>query len=451
MRNFHLATALLPDGWASDVLVRCDDAGRILSATPGVPCPSDADHLAGAAIPGMPNLHSHAHQRAIAGLTERAGPGEDSFWTWRNAMYRLVARMDPDAFQAVATQLYVELLLSGYTHVAEFHYLHHAPDGRPYADPAEMSRRCVAAAADAGIGLTLLPVLYCAGGFGGMPPSEGQRRFIHTPDSFLSLMARLPPPGLMLGYGVAPHSLRAVPPGALAALLAAAPSGPVHIHVAEQRAEVRNCLAHTGQRPVAWLLDHAAVDGRWCIVHATHMAPMETAALAATGAVAGLCPTTEANLGDGIPPAAAYQAAGGRFGVGSDSNAAVDPFEELRWLEYGQRLALNRRTVLAGGPGRSTGRTLWDAAARGGTAACGYGGGRIAPGARCDLVVLDADHPRLAGRTGDVLLDGAVFGGNANLVRHVAAGGACVVRDGRHPLQDRAAARFRSVVAALAV
>ncbi len=454
MRNFHLPTALLPDGWASDVLLSCDGAGRILLVAPGTPCPPEADRLAGAAIPGMPNLHSHAHQRAIAGLTERAGPGlgqagEDSFWTWRDAMYRLVAHLDPDAFQAVATQLYVEMLRAGYTHVAEFHYLHHAPDGRPYADPAELSRRCIAAAAAAGIGLTLLPVLYCASGFGGAPPTEAQRRFTHTPDGFLSLLLRLPPPGPMLGFGVAPHSLRAVPPDALAALLAAAPDGPVHIHVAEQPAEVGDCLAHTGQRPVAWLLDHAPVDARWCIVHATHMDPAETAALAATGAIAGLCPTTEANLGDGIPPAAAFQSASGRFGIGSDSNVAVDPFEELRWLEYAQRLVLNRRTVLAGGPGRHTGRALWDGAARAGAAACGHAGGMIAPGARCDLVLLDMDHPRLVGRVGDGLLDSAVFSAGSAAVRHVVAGGVCVVRDGRHLLQEVAATRFKAAIATL--
>ena len=450
MPAFHLPTALLPDGWASDVLLSCDESGRILLAAPATPCPPGADRLAGAAVPGMVNLHSHAHQRAIAGLTERAGGGEDSFWTWRDAMYRLVARLDPDAFQAVATQLYVEMLRAGYTHVAEFHYLHHAPDGYPYADPAELSRRCIAAAAEAGIGLTLLPVLYCAGGFGGVPPAEGQRRFLNTPDSFLNLIGRLPPCGPMLGFGVAPHSLRAVPPDALAALLAAVPSGPVHIHVAEQPAEVRDCLAHTGQRPVAWLLDHAAVDARWCVIHATHMDPVETAGLAVTGAVAGLCPTTEANLGDGIPPLAAYQAAGGRFGIGSDSQVSVDPFEELRWMEYAQRLVGNSRTVLAGGPGQSTGRTLWDRATRAGAAACGYAGGTITPGARCDLVVLDTDHPRLAGRGGDALLDSAVFGGGSPVVRHVVAGGRCVVRDGRHPLQDAAAARFHKAVAGLA-
>ena len=449
MRQFHLPTALLPKGWAADVLVSCDDTGRILSVTSGVPCPPGADRLAGAALPGMPNLHSHAHQRAIAGLTERAGPGEDSFWTWRDAMYAMVARMDPDAFQAVATQLYIEMLRAGYTHVAEFHYLHHAPDGRPYADPAELSHRCLAAAADAGIGLTLLPVLYCAGGFGNAALAEGQRRFAATPDFVLSLLQRLPPPGPMLGYGVAPHSLRAVPPDALAALLAGASAGPLHIHVAEQVAEVQDCVAHTGQRPVAWLLDHAAVDARWCVVHATHMDAAETTALAATGAVAGLCPTTEANLGDGIPPLPAFLGAGGRFGVGSDSNVSVDPFEELRWLEYAQRLTRQRRTILAGGPGRSTGRALWEGAACAGVAACGHAGGGIAPGARCDLVVLDTDHARLAGRTGDALVDSAVFGSGA-MVRHVVAGGACVVRDGRHPLQDVAAARFKAALSTLA-
>lgn len=450
MRNFHLPTALLPDGWAADVLVSCDGAGTIATVTPNTPCPPDADRLPGAAIPGMPNLHSHAHQRAIAGLTERAGSGEDSFWTWRDAMYGLVAHLGPDAFQAIATQLYVEMLRAGYTHVAEFHYLHHAPDGRPYADPAEMSHRVIAAAQAAGIGLTLLPVLYAASGFGGAPTTEAQRRFRTTPDWVLSLLQRLPPAGAMLGYGVAPHSLRATPPDALAALLAGAPTGPVHIHVAEQPAEVSDCLAHTGQRPVAWLLDHAPVGPRWCLVHATHMDPAETAALAATGATVGLCPTTEANLGDGIPPLAAFQMAGGRFGIGSDSNVSISPFEELRWVEYAQRLTLGRRNALSGGPGRHTGRTLWDTAARDGAAACGYTGGQIAPGARCDMVVLDTTHPLLHARPGDMLLDSAIFSGNATLVRHVVAGGTCIVHDGRHPLQDEAAAQFKRAVSSLA-
>lgn len=442
MRNFHLPVALLPDGWAANVLVSCAD-GRIARVEADAPCPADADRLDGAAIPGLANLHSHAHQRAMAGLAERSGPGADSFWTWRDAMYALVARLDPDRFEAVATQLFIEMLRAGYTHVAEFHYLHHDPAGRPYADPAEMSFRVIAAAAAAGIGLTLLPALYASRGFGGGPPDAAQRRFACGLDQFLGLRARLPDaPGV--AYGIAPHSLRAVPPDALAALVAATPSGPIHIHAAEQEREVADCLAYTGQRPVRWLLDHMPVDERWCVIHATHIDAGEVASLAASGAVAGLCPATEANLGDGVFAAEAFLQAGGRFGVGSDSQVAVNPWEELRLLEYGQRLTLRRRTVLAGGPDRSTGRTLLDHAARHGAAACGHGGGRIAPGMRADIVVLDKAHPTLAGREGDALLDAAVFAGGVP-VRHVVSGGRCVVRDGAHPLAEAALRRFAAV------
>ncbi|MBN8888790.1 MAG: formimidoylglutamate deiminase, partial [Rhodospirillales bacterium] len=389
------------------------------------------------------------------------GAAGDSFWSWREAMYRAVAALDPPLFEAVAAQLYVEMLKSGFTTVAEFHYLHHAPDGRPYADPAEMSLRVLAAAATAGIGLTLLPVLYAAGGFGGAPAGPGQRRFVHDIDGFLRLLARLraltqpaggQPDGALPGVvlGVAPHSLRAVPPEALAALLAAAPDGPVHIHVAEQPREVADCLAQTGQRPVEWLLAHARPDARWCLVHATHMTGAETAALAASGAVAGLCPTTEANLGDGIFPAEAFLAAGGRFGIGSDSHISVSPVEELRWLEYAQRLATGRRAVLAGGPGRSTGRALFDAALAGGTAASGHGPAGLVAGGRADIVVLDTSHPLLLARDGDALLDSWIFAGNAPLVRHVVAAGRHVVADFRHAAEAAVARRFAAAMTTLA-
>ena len=434
MRNFHFATALLPDGWAEDIVIACED-GMIADMSVGLPCPPFTDRLAGVAIPGIANLHSHAHQRAIAGLAERSGPGGDSFWTWREAMYRAVQAITPDDLQDIATFAFVEMLQGGYTHVAEFHYLHHAPDGTPYADPAELSRRIVAAAEAAGIGLTLLPTLYAASGFGGAPPSESQRRFACSLDQFAAIRASLP------GAGVAAHSLRAAPPEALAALLAMAPDGPVHIHVAEQAREVEECLAHTGQRPVAWLLDHAAVGRRWCLVHATHADPAEVAAVAASGAVVGLCPATEADLGDGVFPAASFQGAGGRFGVGSDSQVCASPLEELRLLEWGQRLTAGQRTVLAGGPGRSNGRALIEAAAVGGAAACGIEGGAIAVGKRADVVVLDSMYG------GDAALDAAVFAPRGNPVRHVVAGGECVVRDGAHRLQSIARERFRRVMA----
>jgi formimidoylglutamate deiminase len=442
MRNFHFSSALLPEGWADDVVVAVDDHGVIAGIGVGEPCPPFTDRLAGMAIPGVPNLHSHAHQRAMAGLTERSGPanGTDSFWTWRQTMYRLAQAISPDDLQAIATHAYIEMLQAGYTHVAEFHYLHHAPDGRPYANPAEMSARLVAAARDTGIGLTLLPVFYNTSGFDGAVCTEGQRRFACDVDGFAAIRAAIPP-GVVAG--IAPHSIRAVTADALAAVLAACPAGPVHIHVAEQRLEVEECLARRAARPVQWLLDHVDVDGRWCLVHATHVDAAEVAAMAARGATVGLCPTTEADLGDGIFPVEAFVAAGGRYGVGSDSQVSASPFEEMRLLEWGQRLASGRRTVLAGGPERSTGRTLVDAALAGGGAACGVAVGQIEVGMRADISVLGAGFP------GDVGLDKAIFAPRSNPVRHVVAGGECVVRDGQHRLQTIAAARFDSVVATL--
>ena len=462
MRHFHFTTALLPEGWADDVVIAVED-GVIADMSVGGPCPPFTDRLAGAAIPGIPNLHSHAHQRAAAGLTERSGDqssgqpsgqpsgqssgGADSFWTWRQTMYRAAAAITPDDLEAIARHAFIEMLQGGYTHVAEFHYLHHGPDGRPYADPAEMSRRILAAAEAAGIGVTLLPVLYAAGGFGGEAVEAGQRRFACDGDGFAALLAALPTPQAGNVHGIAPHSLRAVPADVMAAALAAAhaafPGGPVHIHVAEQLREVEECVASRGQRPVAWLLDHAAVDDRWCLVHATHVDAAEVAGLAASGAVVGLCPTTEADLGDGTFPAEAYAAAGGRFGVGSDSQVAASWADELRLLEWGQRLATHRRAVLAGGPGRSTGRALIETAARAGAQACRIKAGEIEIGARADVTVLDPVRP------GDAAIDTAIFAPRRP-VRHVVVRGECVVRDGQHRLGAVAAEAFRRVVDRLA-
>lgn len=450
MRKLFFPRALLPEGWATDVTVEVDAAGLIASVATGTPCPAGADRLDGAALPGMPNLHSHAHQRAIAGLGERSGRGaSDSFWSWRDAMYTAVGRMDPDDFQAVATQLYVEMLKAGYTRVGEFHYLHHSPDGSPYADPAEMSHRAVAAARAAGLGITLLPVLYATAGFDQAPLTDGQKRFGHDGEAFLRLMERLDSAYGDAGdvdLGIAPHSLRAVPPALLAEVLAARPDGPIHIHIAEQTAEVDECLRVTGRRPVRWLLENAAPDERWCLIHATHVDHDEVVDMAAARLIVGLCPTTEANLGDGLFPAADFLAAGGRFGIGSDSHISVSPVEELRWLEYGQRLFTRRRTVLAGGPERPTGARLLRDSLAGGAQAMGADIGAIASGARADVVVLDDSHPLLAARGDDALLDSWVFAGNANTVRHVIVGGRTVVRDGRHPLEDDSAARFTRVL-----
>jgi formimidoylglutamate deiminase len=448
--------ALLPAGWAEGVRLTADAAGTLVRVEAGAEPDSAAERIEGVALPGMPNLHSHAFQRALAGLTERQGGGtEDSFWSWRSAMYGFLGRLTPDDVEAIAGQLYVEMLRAGYTSVAEFHYLHRAADGGRYDDPAEMSRRVLAAADASGIALTLLPVVYMTGDFGGAPPGEGQRRFLLDPDGLSDLLERLAPEldgGRRLG--VALHSLRAVPPDAipdaLAALERVSPGGPVHVHVAEQRREVEACLAWSGTRPVEWLLEHAPVDARWCLVHATHVTPSEVRRLAASGAVAGLCPTTEANLGDGIFPLRDYLASEGAIGIGSDSHVSVSPVEELRWLEYGQRLVGGARNVASGFPHPSTGRTLFEAAASGGARAMGIRAGALEVGRRADIVVLDPEHPVLAGRSGDALLDSWLFSGNRPSVRHVAVGGRWVVRDGRHPSQQDVLARYRRTVRGLA-
>jgi formimidoylglutamate deiminase len=445
--------ALLPDGWAEDVLLEVGPDGGLVSVSAGA-APGDAPRAAGPVLPGMPNLHSHAFQRAMAGLTERAGPQEDSFWTWRELMYGFVRQITPEQVEAIAAQLYVEMLKAGYTAVGEFHYLHHDPDGRPYADPAEMSRRVIAAAARTGIGITHLPVLYGFSDFGGEAPREGQRRFVNEPDRFLKLVEtviadyRDDP---QVRVGIAPHSLRAVTAETLNAAVEGLsdldPNAPIHIHIAEQQKEVHDCIAWSGERPVEWLLQRALPDGRWCLVHATHVTEEEAQRLAETGAVAGLCPTTEANLGDGVFPAPTFLASGGAFGIGSDSHISVSPVEELRLLEYGQRLTLRRRNVLSGGSNSpSVGATLYQGALAGGARALGRPIGRLAPGYRADLVVLDGDLPTLAAKTGDALLDSMVFAGNVNPVRDVMVGGRWVVRDGRHGDEDAVCSAYVRVL-----
>jgi formimidoylglutamate deiminase len=430
---FFARAALLPAGWAADVRIEADAAGWITAVLPGAP-PGEARRLRGAVIPGVPNLHSHAFQRAMAGGAERRSPeGRDSFWTWRETMYRFVARLTPEDAEAVAAQLYAELLEGGFTAVCEFHYLHHRPDGAPYDDPAEMAKRHLAAARAAGIGITLLPSLYRHGGIFGREPAPGQRRFLNDLDGFARIVegVRAAVAGdPQAAAGLAPHSLRAVTPEMLGAVAGA--EGPIHIHAAEQAREVEECLAATGARPVRWLLDHAPLDARWCVVHATHMDAAETRDLATTGAVAGLCPTTEANLGDGIFPLPAWRAAGGRFGVGTDSHVGVAPRDELRQLETSQRLALQARAVAADAARPHPGRALLEAALAGGAQASGRGLGAIAPGLRCDLVELDPEHPALVGREGDALLDAWVFAGQGNPVRTVVCGGRAVVEAGRH-------------------
>lgn len=462
-------SALLPDGWARDVLFDIAADGDLAAVIPGAAGDSralSAPRAAGPVIPGMPNLHSHAFQRAMAGLAERAGeagtPGaDDSFWTWREVMYGFVNRLGPDQVEAIATQLYVEMLKGGYTAVGEFHYLHHDPHGHAYADRAELSERVIGAARRAGIGITHLPVLYAQGGFGGKLPGAGQRRFLNDRDGFLRIvetLRRRHGDDPQVRIGIAPHSLRAVTPDLLTAAIAGLDAmdagAPIHVHIAEQTKEVDDCLEWSRSRPVEWLLDNQAVGPRWCLVHATHMTGGETARLAASGAVAGLCPTTEANLGDGLFPAPDYLAQGGVFGIGSDSHISVSPIEELRWLEYGQRLIHRQRNVLHGGRGgrdgsASVGTTLLNGALAGGARALGRKIGRLAAGCRADLVVLDPQAPSLAGRSGERLIDAAVFAGNINPVRDVMVGGRWVVECGTHVGEAAVLARFRQVMAEL--
>ena len=444
---YRFDSLLAPGEWLSPGWMEVDPGGDIVAVSGTAPEAGDVETVPGHAVPGMVNLHSHAFQRAMAGLAERAGPAGDSFWTWRETMYGFVEKLGPDHLEAIAAQLYVEMLRSGYTSVGEFHYLHHAPDGTPYDDRCEMSERVMAAARHTGIGMTLLPVLYTASGFGGAPTGPGQRRFAMDVGDFLDLVTELRRRTAgepRFRVGVAPHSLRAVPPKEMSAMLAGIDSDmPVHIHIAEQMREVDDCLAWSGSRPVDWLLDNATVDGRWCLVHATHMTGAETARAAATGAIAGLCPTTEANLGDGLFPLRAWLDSGGRIGIGSDSHVSVSPVEELRWLEYGQRLTTRTRNVAADGPGASTGAALTRAALDGGAGALGRPVGALAAGRRADVAVLDSDHPVLAGRRGDTVLDSWLFSGNETPVRDVMAGGEWVVRGRRHRDREAIAEGFR--------
>ncbi len=407
-----------PQGWRSDHRMQGDVDGQWR-------------------VPGIANLHSHAFQRAMAGMAERQTDASDSFWTWRETMYRFAARFDPDTLHAVAAQLYVEMLEAGYTSVCEFHYLHHAPDGNAYADPAAMSHALVAAARDTGIRMTLLPVLYMSGGFDGRPLGERQRRFGHTIDGFLALLELLRrQEGDMLRIGCALHSLRAVPADAMQAVIAAFPAqSPLHIHIAEQLGEVQDCLALRGARPVEWLLANADVDSRWTLVHATHLTDAEVAGIAGSGATVAICPTTEANLGDGLFPLRAYLDARGAWGIGSDSQISVSPVEELRWLEYGQRLSTHHRNIAVRADSASVGETLLQGVIASGANATGFV-------ATDDWITLDTDAPQFAGMTWADAIDRWIFSGNRNLVRDVHVGGRQLVADGRHRGRDAIAARF---------
>jgi formiminoglutamate deiminase len=445
MTVLFAAQALLPSGWASNVRIEIAD-GHIVSVFPDItPQPGDEHHAT--LLPGMPNLHSHAFQRGMAGLAEVRGTTADSFWSWREVMYRFALSMTPEQAEVVAAQLYVEMLEAGFTRVGEFHYLHHDRDGQPYANVAEMADRIVAAAGTTGIGLTLLPVFYAHSNFGGAAPNEGQRRFINDLNRFAGLLDKTRESVRVLNQGVvgvAPHSLRAVTPEELVELEKLAAGGPIHIHIAEQVKEVEDCVAWSGKRPVEWLLENASVNRHWCLIHATHMTEAETIGMAEAGAVAGLCPVTEANLGDGTFAVSLFRGHGGQFGIGSDSNVLIGVADELRQLEYSQRLARRARNVIAE-PGGSTGRALFDGAHAGGTQALGAAPAVIEAGVSADLVSLDLSYPGLEAASGDGILDVCIFAGHIR-PDCVWVAGEKVVANSRHVARDAVAARFRSAM-----
>jgi formimidoylglutamate deiminase len=392
----------------------------------------------------------------MAGLTEARGPTQDSFWTWRQRMYAFVERIQPEHVQNIAAQLYVEMLKSGYTTVGEFHYLHHQCDGTPYATPGELSDRIIAAARETGIAITHLPVLYACSGFGGVAPQSGQRRFLHDNDGFAALVETLinqyrgDP---LVRIGIAPHSLRAVTRDQLVHAVDTISrldfAAPIHLHIAEQTREVEECIAWSGQRPVEWLLNNVDVDQRWCLIHATYANGNERQRLAREDAVVGLCPTTEANLGDGIFPATEFLADGGHLGIGSDSNVSVSVIEELRLLEYGQRLSHRCRALLASAESPSVGRTLYEAAVAGGARALAQPAGALQVGRRADLMVLDSETPALACKTGDTILDSLVFAANQTAINDVMVAGRWRIRDGRHEQQEAIFQRFKATLGTL--
>jgi formiminoglutamate deiminase len=448
--TLHFDWALLPDGWGRDVRVT-QDGGRIAAIETGVPADGAGErHAVG--LPGLGNGHSHAFQRAMAGLTEWKDVAAASFWSWRDTLYRFLGAFDPGDVEAVTAQAYVEMLEAGFTRVGEFHYLHHDANGREYADIGEMAARVAAAAADTGIALTLLPVFYAHAGFGGTPPTAGQRRFVCSFGQYERLLAaceaataRLPDAVV----GVAPHSLRAVDESKLRVLERLRPRDPLHLHIAEQTQEVEDCVAWSGQRPVEWLLDRFPVDARWSLIHATHVTPIELARMVESRATVGLCPITEANLGDGVFPAAELLDAGGSFSVGSDSNVTIDAAGELRLLEYGQRLAHRARNVLATPGGHSTGRAVFERALAGGAQSLGVPVAGLYVGGPADLVSLDAGAGSFVAKRPDQWLDHWIFAARRPSIDCVWRAGRKLVQGGRHGQAEPIARRYREVLTRL--
>ena len=445
--------AFIDGAWRDGVRLIADAAGRWASVEAGATA-NGCERLSGPVVPSLVDAHSHAFQRAMAGLAERRGAGEDDFWSWRDRMYAVALRISPDQLRAVAAQLYVELLRGGYTQVCEFHYLRGAPDGRDYADPLALAHALGDAAEEAGIGLTTLPVLYRRAGFLQPTLRDDQRRFRLDAEGVLRDAEQLGGAARPLqNAGVAIHSLRAATPQDIARLVELVGDRPlpIHVHVAEQAREVDECLAATGRRPLAWLADTCALDARWQLVHATHAVPQEIAAVAESGAQLVLCPGTEANLGDGIPDLPRWLAAGVRWSIGSDSQVTRSWSEELRWLEYAQRLASRGRNITADPPATpATAARLFEAARRGGAGAAGFASWGLEAGARADFLVLDAGSDALLGVPPDFALDALVFSASGNAIRDVYVAGRQVVREGVHPAAQRVAARFARAMAGLA-
>ncbi|MEE4303717.1 MAG: formimidoylglutamate deiminase [Wenzhouxiangella sp.] len=434
-QRLHCRNALLGEGWREDVTLELDRDGCITGIHAGRL--EGAERLPGPVLPGMVNVHSHIHQRLIAGLTGQGAGPEDSFWSWRERMYEAVGLLSGEDFRTLAAWGFIELLEGGYTTTGEFHYPHRLGGQSPHTTAEQV----LAAAAQAGCGLTLLPVWYRHGGFGRQPLGERQQPFGMTLEEIVTLVDSLKPEaGGLQRVGVAPHSLRAVDARDLPALLEGIPAGPVHLHISEQPAEVEACLQHHGCRPVEWLLRHVEVDDRWCLIHATHASEEEVRALAERSAVIGICPTTEADLGDGLFPVREYLDGGGRVAVGSDSNLVMSAAEELRLLEWGQRLRLHQRNVLCGA-GEHVGTSLWRHAARSGSHALDQPAGVLAEGRRADLVVLDESHPMLAGLSPEDMLDSFVFSHAAGMIDEVFVAGRRVVAAGRHPARSELAGR----------
>lgn len=441
---------LLATGWAKQQTLTIEN-GIITDIVSGHI--DGAECANGIVIPGMVNCHSHAFQRAFAGFSEQGSQGQDSFWTWRNTMYQFLSQLTDEHAQVIATHLYIEMLKMGYTRVAEFHYLHHDIDGSTYPKLATMAEAIYKAANNSGIGLTMLPVMYQYSGFGELAPTDGQRRFINSVEQFNQLVSdcfSLSSLYSNTNIGIAPHSLRAVDMASLHKIInhvrGLDSKAPIHIHIAEQQKEVDDCLEYYGERPVQWLLNNVELDAQWCLIHATHINDQERKSIVASKAIAGICPTTEANLGDGIFPTTEFLQENGTFAIGSDSHISVNPIEELRWLEYAQRLVKQQRAVLASPSQASVGRNLWQKAALGGAQSTNSNTGELSIGKQADLLVINAEKMSLFAHHDQHLLDSLIFASQQNMVRDVMVNGQWVIKEGQHLQEQKISLAFAEIL-----